>query len=330
MRKEKYIVFISVIVIVMFVMLSFNGMGYNLEEKSKNNPISALPLNQNHISVNESALKWNNINIPSNYKVNSKNLIDKYAINGNIMYVYIHESNVSNSVLSKIGSKIIQGNNFITVISATHSNSSFTIMSKYFLNNVNKIKHSSYKTNENQILIDSHNTKNYVNIDPHSYHKSYSWGQAWIAISSSTYYGKIGAGSFNYLISMISVAAATLTSVVGAWAGTVLAPIVGLLGAVVVLSWSEWVNLHTSSIGTLTPYVTLGISEGNWWDPWNTGAYGELGAYSNQAYNFNGKLTYSGPWLYFPFLTSEEENAGPNTIAMVPHSSVWPSLNPPW
>jgi hypothetical protein len=40
--------------------------------------------------------------------------------------------------------------------------------------------------------------------------------------------------------------------------------------------------------------VEIGFSEGKWWDPWDTGAYGELGAYSNQAFSITGEKTYSG------------------------------------
>ncbi|WMT50994.1 MAG: hypothetical protein RE471_08435 [Ferroplasma sp.] len=74
----------------------------------------------------------------------------------------------------------------------------------------------------------------------------------------------------------------------------------------------------------------IGVSEGNWYNPWNIGAYAEIGAYSNRAYNFNGKLVYSGPPLYFPFLTSESKSSPEFAISLVLHQSVWPSVSPPW
>ena len=76
--------------------------------------------------------------------------------------------------------------------------------------------------------------------------------------------------------------------------------------------------------------MEIGFSEGKWWDPWDTGAYGELGAYSNQAFSITGEKTYSGGYAYWPFLTSTPVSSPEWSESVVPHASVWPSLNPPW
>ncbi len=331
----------SVIVALIFIMLVFvpavdNHMTANANKSSndKNNevfpPIGSV---NNQIPDNMSNVKnyvaHNNINsivgnnnlhwIKINTNNNMNNTTASYAIYNNKEYIKTDiRSNIPEGYQNKVS--VIMGKGFDTILrTGTKTITVFTMLSTHGNMNNNLNNGSTLIISNGKVFMEKIN-------DPLA-HKSFSWGQAWVSCASYTVYGSTGL-AIN--LGIIGMAAGSLRAAVGALADATIAGVVGILSAVVVGSWSVWVIAHKTSNNEYIPYVEIAFSEGKWWDPWDTGAYGELGAYSNQAYDVNGKLSYTGPYLYFPLLNSEALNTGASAIASAPHGSIWPSLSPPW
>lgn len=269
-------------------------------------------------------LNWKPVNLSKASLLNRssiKNSTEKYAVINNQIYLQLTINNSKMPQGAGNQNTTLVGANYIEYIETTDN--SLNIKSIIYRENVNK------NIGNNSVYIINGKNVKLMSVDPHTYHKSYKWGNAWVFYASDTFHGPIGTGDFTGMMTLIGAVAGLAAGAV-ADATVAIAAVAGILGAVVAFSWATFVNLHTTSQNTTVPYVEIDVSEGYWWDFWDTGAYGELGAHSNQAYNFNGKLVYSGGWLYWPFLTSEPPDTGLQITSLAQHASVWPSVSPPW
>ncbi len=312
MNRKKVI--IGVLMAAIFVMVAFVPAA---------NYVSSDRINAKQIHMSPEAKPIStNVNSVSNFNHRQGNTSISYSIHNNILYTNIYEQGkipakeqFQNITLTgnNIHDNIVIGKNSMDIIMETH---------------LGGIKNRN-QTSAYRMTTSSGRSYSFTINDP-TYHKSFSWGQAWVSCSSITFHGSIGKGGFKYMVAAILLTAEGLSGAV--YASTAfIASIVGILSGVVVIAWAAFVNDHPTTNGNFIPYVEMGFSEGKWWDPWDTGAYGELGAYSNQAFSITGEKTYSGGYGYWPFLTSiPVSNTMEWSESVVPHASVWPSLNPPW
>jgi len=354
MNRNKVI--IGVLMATIFVMMAFfplasnistdkgNASANSISPQTKINSVSNLkgqPVNRNafndstrmnHVEFNQNLssffghtnLKWQKVSIPSKYTIKAKSVLAEFANGKNNSYTYVLEKGIQVSRYQAWKTEVITGHGFRDTISTT--NNSITIYTAMHEN-----KNSKDRTNINShFLIKNGNRSNLVNVDPKTYHQSFSWGQAWVFYGSTTFYGGIGLRDYGIMLGIITLVSTTATGAL-LWSNPFVAAAAVILEAVTVAGWAVFGNEHTTTCGSQIPYVEIDISEGKWWDPWDTGAYGELGAHSNQITPFNGGApTYTG-WKYFPFLTTvNPSDTLPYIQSYIPHSNVWPSLTPPW
>ncbi len=337
---RKKIIFISAIFV---AVLMFGAMAYGIASTKTNNMpclkeqdgntsalrvavgINPVEFNHNLSSFfGHKNLKWQKVGIPSKYAIKAKSVLAEFADGTNISYTYLLESGVQVSKSQAWKTEIIIGQGFRDIMSAT--NNSVTIYTSIHENKISKLQ-----ANVNyQFLIENGSVSNLVNVDPNTYHQSFGLGQAWLFYGSDTFYGGIGLNDYGIMLGTITTVSTIATGAL-LWSVPFVNAAALILEVVTAAAWAVFGNEHTTTYGSQIPYVEIGVSEGNWWDFWNTGAYGELGAYSNQITPFNGGTpTYTG-WLYFPFLTTVSPSDPLALIqSLIPHSSVWPSLNPPW
>lgn len=267
-------------------------------------------------------LNWKPVNLAKNTSLGGKSITGSYAIINNKMYTHLSIKNIS--IAHKYNNKIteILGSDYNEYIKTTGN--SIYIKSIIFKGNQN----TGITGNSMYMITGSH--ARLITLDPHTYHKSYGRGNAYVYYDSDTFYGSIGARNYYTMLGLITTDAGIATDTTFIAAPEIAAVAIAL-EAVVVAAWVVFTNDHISSQGNTTPYVEFDVSVWNWWDFWDTGAYGELGAHSNRVYNFNGNLTYSGSWLYFPFLTTlGSTNPTEAALSVLPHSTVWPNVCPPW
>ena len=279
MNRKKVI--IGVLMAAIFVMVAFVPAA---------NYVSSDRINAKQIHMSPEAKPIStNVNSVSNFNHRQGNTSISYSIHNNILYTNIYEQGkipakeqFQNITLTgnNIHDNIVIGKNSMDIIMETH---------------LGGIKNRN-QTSAYRMTTSSGRSYSFTINDP-TYHKSFSWGQAWLSCSSITFHGRVGASNFYKMFTLIPAVAAALSGVVAVSTGFV-APIVVLLSAVVVIAWSIFVNDHTTTNGNVIPYVEIGFSEGKWWGPWDTGAYGELGAYSNQAFSITREKTYSGGYAY--------------------------------
>ncbi|AGO60457.1 hypothetical protein FAD_1390 [Ferroplasma acidiphilum] len=332
MNKKKVI--IGVLIALIFVMIAFVPAADNMHTVHGNAAVNKISpqlaignyavngntynnFEQNNFAKGD--LNWKAVNLAKSPSLSGKPVTGSYAAVNNKIYTQLSISNIS--IAHKYTNKIteILGSNYNEYIKTTGN-------SVYIKSIIYKSNQNTWIPNNSMYMITGSHAR-LITFDPHTYHKSYGWGNAYVFYDSDTFYGSIGARNYYIMLGLITTDAgiATDTALIAA---PEVAAVAVALEAVVVAAWAVFTNDHISSQGTTIPYVEFDVSVGNWWDFWDTGIYGELGAHSNRAYNFNGNLTYSGQWAYFPFLTTAPPDL--QVPSLLPHSSVWPTLSPPW
>ena len=263
------------------------------------------------------AVYWHNVAVPDRYISTASSYVAKYTIQDNMIYTYLNEQGLNLNPNQSQSNTTIVGKNFVDII--TEVSGSISILSVYNIPIANNLE-----KNNNQVLtISKGSSTKLVNAQTTMYHRSYGWGQAWLNVGTIGFYHSVGIGNSAQLMGLISMVVGGITGIVLA-ADPMVAVVAIMLEAVAIFSWTVFLNEHTASNGEVIPYVEVGVSEGNWWHFYDLGAYGELGAYSNQYYSFNGQGPYSTPWQYNMFLTSD-----PGGLPTW-HISPWPTRGPPW
>jgi hypothetical protein len=237
---------------------------------------STVPASNTAYAVNDSAFiditHWNKVHLSGRCGKLTKNTSMRYAIYDGYTYYYFRRCNMS--IISSESNKYETYMEHNVKVISTISDRTLTVLT---------IVRNTQNSDKDSRIVTSAITNNFVSngkIDPETCHNSYGWGQAWLSLSTDKFIGAVGVDDYTALFSLIGIAAGALTTAIFVSVPFVAAA-VAIIEAAVTAAWIEDSNEHISAQNTVTAYVEVGFSEGNWWDPWDTGAYAELGAYSN-------------------------------------------------